>query len=474
MKSAYIFALLGLISNAFSYKLQDADHIKFPELINYYKTYDNENGFPRVEVVKGPNHYEDNEQYIDVYGTIDNYIKTNLPGVEYRVTDDIHRFGSTVFIDMIQQYKGVDIEGTYFRFGLDAESGNFDKIQADIISDFSGADFENRDELTKDARIVLNKFTESQFEGVFDLSKVYINSEIYDEQTNEYEIRNLPFAKLDSYIKKTYLIIDSTTVQPAWKLRFDYVYQDKKSGKGRDNYSGGENQSTVYLNDENGEVIVGVNFDFHEGDVQKFGQKSTTAKQIPVSTTPTKQVPVSTTPTKQIPVSTTPTKQVPVSTTPTKQIPGSTTPSKQIPVSTTPTKQIPVSTTPSKQIPVSTTPSKQIPGSTTPSKQIPGSTTPTKQIPVSTTPTKQIPSSTTPTKQIPSSTKQIPCQNVTVTVYQTVTVKETITVGPQPTSGPSSCAPKWAQCGGQGYSGPTCCQSGSSCHGYNQWYSQCI
>jgi len=35
------------------------------------------------------------------------------------------------------------------------------------------------------------------------------------------------------------------------------------------------------------------------------------------------------------------------------------------------------------------------------------------------------------------------------------------------------CAPKWGQCGGIGYKGPTCCQSGD-CHEYNPWYSQCL
>ncbi|KAH6913348.1 family 62 glycosyl hydrolase [Coprinopsis sp. MPI-PUGE-AT-0042] len=42
----------------------------------------------------------------------------------------------------------------------------------------------------------------------------------------------------------------------------------------------------------------------------------------------------------------------------------------------------------------------------------------------------------------------------------------------QPPSG--NCAAKWAQCGGQGYSGPTCCQSGSTCTKSNDWYSQCL
>ncbi|KEY71220.1 hypothetical protein S7711_02330 [Stachybotrys chartarum IBT 7711] len=41
----------------------------------------------------------------------------------------------------------------------------------------------------------------------------------------------------------------------------------------------------------------------------------------------------------------------------------------------------------------------------------------------------------------------------------------------QPTNG--ACAAMWGQCGGQGWTGPTCCQSGT-CTASNQWYSQCV
>ncbi|KAK3296625.1 glycosyl hydrolases family 11-domain-containing protein [Chaetomium fimeti] len=40
--------------------------------------------------------------------------------------------------------------------------------------------------------------------------------------------------------------------------------------------------------------------------------------------------------------------------------------------------------------------------------------------------------------------------------------------------GGGSCAAKWGQCGGQGWQGPSCCQSGSTCQASNQWYSQCL
>ncbi|KAL2261272.1 hypothetical protein VTK26DRAFT_4493 [Humicola hyalothermophila] len=43
------------------------------------------------------------------------------------------------------------------------------------------------------------------------------------------------------------------------------------------------------------------------------------------------------------------------------------------------------------------------------------------------------------------------------------------TASPQPTAG---CASLWAQCGGLGYSGPTCCAQGT-CIVLNDYYSQC-
>ncbi|KAK4151141.1 Xyn11B [Chaetomidium leptoderma] len=40
--------------------------------------------------------------------------------------------------------------------------------------------------------------------------------------------------------------------------------------------------------------------------------------------------------------------------------------------------------------------------------------------------------------------------------------------------GGANCSAKYGQCGGQGWGGPSCCQSGSSCKVSNQWYSQCL
>ncbi|KFY21962.1 hypothetical protein V493_06949 [Pseudogymnoascus sp. VKM F-4281 (FW-2241)] len=55
----------------------------------------------------------------------------------------------------------------------------------------------------------------------------------------------------------------------------------------------------------------------------------------------------------------------------------------------------------------------------------------------------------------------------------TSTVKPpTSTANPTPTQGPT--VPKWGQCGGIGYTGPTQCAAGSTCRVNNQWYSQCL
>ncbi|KAL0936823.1 cellulose-binding family II [Colletotrichum truncatum] len=41
-------------------------------------------------------------------------------------------------------------------------------------------------------------------------------------------------------------------------------------------------------------------------------------------------------------------------------------------------------------------------------------------------------------------------------------------------AGSGATAGRWAQCGGNGYTGPTACASGSTCTKQNEWYSQCL
>jgi hypothetical protein len=43
-----------------------------------------------------------------------------------------------------------------------------------------------------------------------------------------------------------------------------------------------------------------------------------------------------------------------------------------------------------------------------------------------------------------------------------------------PTQGSSGCRQVWQQCGGQSYTGSTCCTTGNKCQFYNNWWSQCV
>ncbi|ORX63336.1 hypothetical protein BCR32DRAFT_213759 [Anaeromyces robustus] len=38
----------------------------------------------------------------------------------------------------------------------------------------------------------------------------------------------------------------------------------------------------------------------------------------------------------------------------------------------------------------------------------------------------------------------------------------------------TKCSAKWAQCGGVGFNGPTCCESGTTCRKMNKYYSYCF
>ncbi|KAL2270492.1 hypothetical protein VTJ83DRAFT_2676 [Remersonia thermophila] len=78
-----------------------------------------------------------------------------------------------------------------------------------------------------------------------------------------------------------------------------------------------------------------------------------------------------------------------------------------------------------------------------------------------------------------------PCTNCEATCKVGSAPTATLAPAPQPTSAPGNgggnngggnggCSvPRWQQCGGQGYSGCTNCEAGSTCRAQNQWYSQC-
>ncbi|KAI3394244.1 hypothetical protein diail_2985 [Diaporthe ilicicola] len=72
-----------------------------------------------------------------------------------------------------------------------------------------------------------------------------------------------------------------------------------------------------------------------------------------------------------------------------------------------------------------------------------------------------------------SSTSKI--STSTKSTITTSTKISTITSSAPTTSAPAAnCVAKYAQCGGQGWTGATCCASGSTCKASNQYYSQCL
>jgi len=55
------------------------------------------------------------------------------------------------------------------------------------------------------------------------------------------------------------------------------------------------------------------------------------------------------------------------------------------------------------------------------------------------------------------------------------TISQTLSPTSPPTDsdGSSGCIAVWGKCGGSGYNGPTCCESGNYCKYQDEWYSQC-
>lgn len=71
-----------------------------------------------------------------------------------------------------------------------------------------------------------------------------------------------------------------------------------------------------------------------------------------------------------------------------------------------------------------------------------------------------------------SSPAQAPAKEQAPTTLATQT-RPAATAAPAPATGGAGCAAKWAECGGQGFSGAKCCASGSTCKAMNPYYSQC-
>nr|AWM99270.1 lytic polysaccharide monooxygenase 9 [Rhizophlyctis rosea] len=76
------------------------------------------------------------------------------------------------------------------------------------------------------------------------------------------------------------------------------------------------------------------------------------------------------------------------------------------------------------------------------------------------------PVTTTTTRIVDTTQPPVTSRTTTTTTTRTTTTTTTV-------SQPTNCAAKYGQCGGQGWTGPTCCKD-STCKSSNQWYSQCF
>ncbi|KAJ3039253.1 hypothetical protein HDV00_012492 [Rhizophlyctis rosea] len=106
-----------------------------------------------------------------------------------------------------------------------------------------------------------------------------------------------------------------------------------------------------------------------------------------------------------------------------------------------------------------------------------GSSTTTTRVTTTTTSSGSSASTCAPVTTTVASTRTVTVSGnpVTVTVTAGSSVPTTTTTRTTTTSssGVANCAQLYGQCGGQGYTGPTCCASGS-CKVQNQYYSQCL
>jgi len=84
----------------------------------------------------------------------------------------------------------------------------------------------------------------------------------------------------------------------------------------------------------------------------------------------------------------------------------------------------------------------------------------------SSAPTSAAPTSAAPTTAAPTTTK------ATTSTKAPTTLSTSVATSAAPSSGPT--APKYGQCGGQGWTGATVCAAGSTCKVSNQYYSQCL
>jgi len=233
-------------------------------------------------------------------------------------------------------------------------------------------------------------------------------------------------------------------------------------------------------------IVTNSNYSYHFGTPRSSPPKTIPGKTANITTTITTTITNIQT-TVPIPIPTTVLTTVPT----TVNIPMTTISSKITTITTTSSKPltlIPVVITDISQLSntiksntkavITNTSAAKVPG-TTPTKVVTAPITYMGTIPTSTSRTYNN-KSTKNTKVVPSEAKTVPLSSTasssTKSIVMTTTTTTTNNPPPQTTTQApqENCVEKYGQCGGKGYNGPTCCVSGTTCHAYNEYYSQCI
>jgi hypothetical protein len=196
----------------------------------------------------------------------------------------------------------------------------------------------------------------------------------------------------------------------------------------------------------------------------------------PTAKAPTTKAPTTKAPTTKAPTTKAPTTKAPTAKAPTPKAPTAKAPTTKAPTAKAPTAKAPTAKAPTTKAPTTKAPTTKAPTTKAPTAKAPTAKAPTAKAPTAKAPTTKAPTTKAPTTKAP--TTKAPTTKAPTTKAPTTkapTTKAPTTKAPTtkaPTTKAPICATLYQQCGGQGWTGTTCCQVGT-CQVVNYHYSQC-
>ncbi|OUM65786.1 hypothetical protein PIROE2DRAFT_59770 [Piromyces sp. E2] len=303
---SFLVVLVGLISNIYSYVIDNKYYPQYDdsETINYQEI-----GYPEVEVVTGPKHFANKEKYIDVLGTIGNYMKKYYPTIKYKVTETMDKI-DFARVRMVQMYNDIEIKNSIINVDVDPIKGNILETTVRVYPEYEADEFEDRGEYIDEVKYMFEYINKLFYDGKLDLSGATFmygsNSIVRNVPFNNPRVTRLYYDFHETGLTKVYS-------KAVWEFEF-------KSGL---------NVIKVYLNDKDGELLyisyystasdvnVGKEINFDSLLITPTTARPLPPKALKTTTTITKIIPKynirTTTTTNQIPkaTTTTSTKTIP-------------------------------------------------------------------------------------------------------------------------------------------------------------------